>query len=601
MRRPVDTIFKVLSVLFLICPLLPAMADTPEHFIVEATGGGTAFKPVPLNGDWLFAWDRFLTPQQARAEFEADALPAVPVPSDWEDHLPDEPHPRHGRATYITHLKMPAEPLRDLVLTLPVLRDAYRVIWVPLDPAISARLITEQGTLDGPIKAAPRDLSVPFAETGDGLLVVHLRKALLSRGGITSTPYVTTLVDAKSKLTISFMMFGIAIGGLIIISLKNLLLLASTPNDKAVILMSALAIAATLRTTADSDIIETLFGTQWHVLRMRLEIATIPIIGSVGLALHQVLLPRKFRFAVHKPIHLIGAALAVFFACAPKEALYQWLPAAQVYMFIVVSPAILHIVHGWRKRETGIVSIVAAAAFSVVATAHDVIASRLVDYGVFIGPLSIILLVAVYGQVVQRRAAEAVERTRVLELEQIDLRRKHSAALHKSRHDHLTGLQNRQAFDSELTAAWNDMIANSRPLALVIFDIDHFKPINDTHGHPVGDSVLKALAERLTGFNLRKSDRLCRYGGEEFALILPDTTAEEAMGLAEHLRRAIADTPILPDALRLSITCSFGIAATDTTDASTEHALLDAADKALYTAKSKGRNCVSTDSALRAA
>jgi diguanylate cyclase (GGDEF)-like protein len=123
-----------------------------------------------------------------------------------------------------------------------------------------------------------------------------------------------------------------------------------------------------------------------------------------------------------------------------------------------------------------------------------------------------------------------------------------------------------------------------------MIDIDHFKRVNDVHGHHVGDQVITAVARRLA-HTIRTADLLGRYGGEEFALILPDTRSDDAHTLAERLRVAIADRPIDTDAGPLTVTISIGVAylTAEQTDVET---LLANADAALYQAKRAGRNRV---------
>ena len=123
-------------------------------------------------------------------------------------------------------------------------------------------------------------------------------------------------------------------------------------------------------------------------------------------------------------------------------------------------------------------------------------------------------------------------------------------------------------------------------MALVMFDVDHFKRINDTYGHNVGDEVLKALAN-LVSTEVRVTDFFGRWGGEEFVLLLRDDDCEAAMAAAEKLRNLIASSDI-PSVGK--VTCSFGVAAWMLGD--TEASLVARADKALYAAKHAGRNCV---------
>ena len=158
-------------------------------------------------------------------------------------------------------------------------------------------------------------------------------------------------------------------------------------------------------------------------------------------------------------------------------------------------------------------------------------------------------------------------------------------------HDGLTGLFNRRQFNSMLDGAITRHTRYQRPVSLLMIDIDHFKQVNDTYGHPAGDTVLIELGKRLTR-EARVIDRVCRYGGEEFTVLLPETDAAGASVFAQRLCEAMAGEPWdLGNGTQISVTVSIGIASCpDHVD--TAQALMDAADKALYTAKETGRNRV---------
>lgn len=159
--------------------------------------------------------------------------------------------------------------------------------------------------------------------------------------------------------------------------------------------------------------------------------------------------------------------------------------------------------------------------------------------------------------------------------------------------DALTNIGNRRTFDQELTAAITSCQEGARPLALVLADIDHFKRINDEHGHQVGDEVIKMLA-RIIQSTVRDTDVATRYGGEEFALILPGTGLEAAKSVAERIRKKFESRKLT---LRHSgqsigkVTASFGVAELRFGDNAT--ILFQRADRKLYAAKSAGRNRVS--------
>ncbi|MBB3900019.1 GGDEF domain-containing protein [Roseococcus suduntuyensis] len=160
--------------------------------------------------------------------------------------------------------------------------------------------------------------------------------------------------------------------------------------------------------------------------------------------------------------------------------------------------------------------------------------------------------------------------------------------------DALTGLPNRRAFEERLTEALARATTEQTPLCLLMFDIDHFKSVNDRHGHPAGDAVLRGVADTLREW-ARPHDRLARVGGEEFAAILPATCREAAAGLADSLRRAVANEGFLVGAegQRLSVTVSLGVAQLQPEE--TGDGLLSRADAALYDAKRQGRDRVVLD------
>lgn len=157
--------------------------------------------------------------------------------------------------------------------------------------------------------------------------------------------------------------------------------------------------------------------------------------------------------------------------------------------------------------------------------------------------------------------------------------------------DGLTGLWNRRFFDDRLAAQLAGAARARRPLSMVIADVDRFKGINDTYGHPFGDRVLQAVGESLAG-HVRLGDLVCRLGGEEFGIILPDTTPEDAIHAAERLRAAVRATVITGPRGPVPVTASFGVAGCIPGPDLTPVQLYTAADEGLYAAKNGGRDAV---------
>jgi diguanylate cyclase (GGDEF)-like protein/PAS domain S-box-containing protein len=195
-----------------------------------------------------------------------------------------------------------------------------------------------------------------------------------------------------------------------------------------------------------------------------------------------------------------------------------------------------------------------------------------------------------------RIAQDLTERLSVeRELNDANAELKRSLAVVKelSVRDELTGLFNRRAFDGQLADELARSARHGNPVSLVLLDADYFKAVNDRYGHAVGDQVLQTLARRVQE-RMRTLDRPARFGGEELAIILPETDAEGAMRAAERIRKAISISPIevtAPDgtALAIQVTVSIGVASAPQ-HAKDAAALFHAADQALYAAKAQGRN-----------
>jgi diguanylate cyclase (GGDEF)-like protein len=150
--------------------------------------------------------------------------------------------------------------------------------------------------------------------------------------------------------------------------------------------------------------------------------------------------------------------------------------------------------------------------------------------------------------------------------------------------DHLTGLWNRRSFEERLSAEVERAVRYSHPMSLLVIDVDHFKEVNDTHGHPVGDLVLLEIAGRLKT-TARRGEIVARVGGEEFAWILPETDAEGGLGAAARFRAAMSEAPLSGVG---SLTVSTGVC--DLSEAKDAAELFRLADVALYWAKSDGRD-----------
>jgi two-component system, cell cycle response regulator len=246
----------------------------------------------------------------------------------------------------------------------------------------------------------------------------------------------------------------------------------------------------------------------------------------------------------------------------------------------------LHVCHEVRRRAEAYV-------YMILLTARDGPEDRVAALGAEVDdfltkPLDAVELRA------RLRSGE-----RVLHLQE-RLLETQEALRHQATHDYLTGLWNRRMILEEVAAELARANREGRPLAVAIADLDHFKQVNDTHGHATGDVVLKLTASRIRSV-LRGYDAVGRMGGEEFLLLLPGCNDQEAVEIAERARAAVAAEPMAGPSGPVPISMSVGVACSPLGEPAEVAPLIEAADAALYRAKANGRNQVHLSSALQGA
>ena len=214
-------------------------------------------------------------------------------------------------------------------------------------------------------------------------------------------------------------------------------------------------------------------------------------------------------------------------------------------------------------------------------------------YLLSLGFATIAAIALAWAMWIRRTVAREAELLALVQQRTVELEEANRRLEALSLTDALTGVANRRAFDQALDHEWRRAIRSKQPLSVLMLDVDHFKPYNDTHGHQAGDRCLAALASQLAHIPRRAGDRIARYGGEEFVALLPSTDGPGTAALAERMRTAVEalDLPHA-DGIGKRVTVSIGHATMQATETSSPDLLVAAADAALYEAKRTGRNRV---------
>ena len=233
-------------------------------------------------------------------------------------------------------------------------------------------------------------------------------------------------------------------------------------------------------------------------------------------------------------------------------------------------------------------------------TRHALQIGSLGEIGVILAATGVLLIAllsaavdkTMYHRLRQAHAELAESRLALLESEQ-KLRELNLTLSELSIRDGLTSLHNRRHFDHTLEVEWNRAIRSRRPLTFLMLDVDHFKRLNDTYGHPYGDICLRGIARILDQQPRRVSDLTARIGGEEFGILLPDTALEGGLHIAESIRQAVQNMVLEHTTTRpTQITVSIGVSTFTPSPGDSRHAFFASADQAMYEAKGAGRNRV---------
>lgn len=345
--------------------------------------------------------------------------------------------------------------------------------------------------------------------------------------------------------------------------------------------------------------------------------------SMTGIIVYGILLPGvfwPFNFHLNEPQLTWGFAVAMFLISLTRlvhwftsERMYRFSPSLWRNFFIVLSlshAGVLSLFFAMAMFDARFEPILHITMLAIGGIASGAIVALMpniklalanvgvllipsITAGFFIAnklPYSIMLLVYL-GFIGLMGARSSKEYKRSFQIEkELDEQKKALEQLNKI--DALTGIYNRGYFNIEFVNQWQQAGRNHYPLALLLIDIDHFKQFNDEQGHLCGDACLVHIANIISKETKRKTDLVSRFGGEEFVVLLPGCDAHEAEKVAETIRAAIASVLFVYGDKKLSVTASLGAAAFVPNKKIDSNVLIEAADKAMYSAKKAGRNRV---------
>ncbi|PKM59909.1 MAG: diguanylate cyclase [Firmicutes bacterium HGW-Firmicutes-4] len=585
---------------------------------------------IPLDGDWAFYWDQLLEP----ASMDQGQLSGyVSFPSSWNKYeINGEKIPGSGYATY--RLNFTTAEKQILALKILKVRTAYK-LWV------NGELITSAGTVGTTRESMiPKYLPqvVAFnAQPGDNEIVLQISNFYRPSGGLLNSILIggeTQLLKMR-YLDLSYELF--LFGALMMMGVYHLALFLFRRKDKAPLYFGLFCTLVAIRTLF---IGEAFLFSFFQALDFEsiYKIQTLSFYLGVPLILmfFRSILPLYFNPLIIRSTQIIAGAYTLVVLFTPTwiaaiiNPLYQiWTVLMIVYLFAMLIKIALH-----REKNSGL--IILGCLFLIATCFIDIIALsdlindssppllRMIFQGDANSSTGQLIFAALYSLLLAKTFSESLEYRTVMgeklaemnthldelvaqrttdltvsnqkvEQQNLELEQINQELQRLSLNDPLTGLRNRRKYKETVGLEWQRCLNHHKPVSLLFIDVDYFKNYNDLYGHVAGDECLIKIGETLKASLSRSSDMAVRYGGEEFLVLLPETGKEDALKIAALILKKIESLaiPHAGSVVKNCITISIGVATLLPSLHSRHEDLVKIADKALYHAKSQGRNQVS--------
>ena len=574
---------------------------------------------VSLSGTWGFTWGSWIpldTIQSSELSVEHVELPNFLL-NLGSSQTQKTDNIVQGYGTYVLQIDNLREAFEHPTLFVRYVQDAWQAWWVDSSGEIS--LLGQSGQIakradEQAFRNNTAIIHLP-GKSQSGTLVIYLSAYHTSYAGLygelTIREQETTLRGLLTDLTVRT--FLIAVG--IYVTIQNLVFYVRRPQEKTLLLLALFAAVILVRAALASGYVDYFIAQpRWATTFFKAEYLLVVWPGIAALHFLLAFFPVRGSRQFMLGVYLFFGALILVTSFAPLSQVTLNLWAYQIGLLVFTALCMITVVRGLVLRLPDARHFLFSITPLVLAVFNDLIAGQMASYNFFIVEYGLFLFLFVQTQIQSTRFVDALKtsehlsahlveevalKTRQLRLhnerlteQAVDLSHQNDEIKLIAETDHLTGLLNRQTLDKLSELQFQLAIGYRQPLALVIMDLDHFKAINDTHGHLVGDECLIFVASFLRGYKLRKRDIIARFGGEELVILLADTNLAMATKITQDLCDSLAKTPVTGDHPDITLTASFGIAERISSRAQSVHQLIGFADQALYQAKRHGRNRV---------
>lgn len=607
-------------------------AYTPAQMgVMDLSESGSANDIVHLDGDWELYWNQLIDPDEIE---KGEITGYIHVPGSWNKHLQDiSEKPGKGYATYRLTFVMGEDA--KLALRIPRLHTSYK-LWVNGELAAKAGEVGKSLSTTKPQYLPQRAFF--DVHKGNNEIIIQVSNFYHRSGGILESIKLGGVEEILRSRYISIVNSVLVFGCLIIMGIYHITLFLNRKKDTYTLYFGLGCIAFGTRALMyGENIFIYLFPLfSWEIAHKIVTLSYYLGVPILVMFFHSAF-PAYFHDFVIKIIGIVGIAFGILVIFTPARIFTVVNPVYQIWSVLVILYAIVNLIRiTVNKEKDGWILMLGSVAFfggsiseivfhniwmkdaTIISTSPILrailISDNLSSTGLLIFAVANSLLLARrftdslnheerltvelaeintnLDKIVSQRTNELVVSKEKIEQQKLELEEKNQQLQALSLKDSLTGLWNRRKYDEAINTEWYRGLRYQKPVALIFIDIDYYKRYNDEYGHLKGDEALKEVAQCVQNFFSRSTDIVARYGGEEFIVILSEIEKENAIRIADNLRREIeglkiphADSPI-----GNYITVSIGVTSMIPDRDSSYEDLFTVVDKALYLAKNSGRN-----------
>jgi len=556
---------------------------------------------IPLNGEWEFFWQELLSEKEIQERLDTLNPANIDVPSNWEDTVSTP----YGYGTYYLKVILPEEKVGNTLAIDTVNQGTSYTLTVDGVRIASNGYVGNSSETSIPeyshrlVYFTPRDKEIN--------IVLHVSNFIHPFGGAFNPIFIGTTEQIMESYNIELAASMFIIGGILVMGIYILFIYLFRRKERVFLYFGLINIVITIYSIFKPPYyFNQIFSDVPWIWGHRIEIISIYLLFLLYLLLGRSMYPKEMK----KGPLLIGATislLSIVITIVTPSNIYR--PLLD-YTFIVIGIYMLYILYVVllalkRKRPTALVNLIAIMVF-FTAVVNDAFASLNFIDSIPFTTIGFFFYVLIQSVNLSREYALKLDEAEFLsyDLQKLnatlderikdrteELKQKNEVLEQLTLVDGLTGIFNRRYFNEKLTKYFDEAITSSKPLTILMIDVDNFKRYNDQNGHVAGDELLINFAQLMNEICL-PNGFTARYGGEEFSIVLPNTSTYEAIQFAENVRLEVEERKYVVTSPTTYITVSIGISSTEQHAFSQKEELLKKADEALYASKSNGKNQV---------